>query len=136
MDHVSVLVYYDGEWNHTRSYEAYENVGIILPLDCTYVKLVEIIMKELKRDQSQHATKIQYQVMENGPLIEICSYRSVYFYIQVKKTESNLTKFPLCVDVEMVVCSEDNRICLGNAVTGEDNIGQQEGTNPKRVAEE
>ncbi|KAL2522223.1 uncharacterized protein Fot_26146 [Forsythia ovata] len=126
MDPVSVLVYYDGEWNHTRSYADYENVGIILPLDCTYVKLVEIILKVLKRDHLQHSIKIQYQVMENGPLIEICSDSSVYFYIQVKKTESNLTKFPLCVDVEKVVCIEKNQICLGNGVTGEDNIEQSQ----------
>ncbi|KAL2548439.1 zinc finger protein [Forsythia ovata] len=83
-------------------------------------------MKELKRDHLQHAIKIQYQVMENGPLIEICSDSLVYFYIQVKKTESNLTKFPLCVDDEKVVCIKKNQICLGNAVTGEDNIGHSQ----------
>ncbi|KAL2537664.1 uncharacterized protein Fot_19055 [Forsythia ovata] len=126
MDPVSVLAYYGGEWNHTRSYDAYEIVRIILPLDCSFVKLVEIIMKELKRDQSQHAIKIHYQVMENGSLIEICSDSSVYFYIQVKNTESNLTKFPLCVDVEKVVCIEDNQMCLGNAVTSKDNIGHSQ----------
>ncbi|KAL2500678.1 uncharacterized protein Fot_34526 [Forsythia ovata] len=110
MEPVTVLVDYDGEWNHSRSYDAYAIVGIIVPLECSYVKLVDIIMKELKTNQSQHAIKIQYQVMDNGPLIEICSDSSVYFYIQVKKTESNLTKFPLCVDVEKVVCIEDNQI--------------------------
>ncbi|KAL2537822.1 hypothetical protein Fot_19213 [Forsythia ovata] len=50
-------------------------------------------------DQSQYAIKIQYQV---------------------KKIESDLTKLPLCVEVEKVVCNEENLICLGNTVNGED----------------
>ncbi|KAL2471743.1 zinc finger protein [Abeliophyllum distichum] len=129
MKPVSVLVYYDGEWNHSWSYDAYAIVGKIVPLECSYVKLVKIIMKELQWDQSQHAIKIQYQVMDDGLLIKICSDISVYFYIQVKKTESNLTKFPLSVDVENVVYIEDNQICLGNAVTSEDNSGHSQEVN-------
>ncbi|KAL2485081.1 Uncharacterized protein Adt_29837 [Abeliophyllum distichum] len=120
MDSVSVLVYYDGVWDQSRSFNGFSIVGIIVLFECSYAKFVAIIMKELKRDRSQYAIKIQYHVMANGPLIEICSDSSVYFYIQVKKTESGLTKLPLCVEVEKVVCNEENLICLGNVVIGED----------------
>ncbi|KAL2522151.1 uncharacterized protein Fot_26074 [Forsythia ovata] len=120
MESINVLVYYDGVWDHARGFNGYSIVGIIVPFECSYAKFVDIIMKELKMDQLQYAIKIQYQVMANGILIEICSNSSVYFYIQIKKTESGLTKLPLCVEIEKVVCNEENLICLGNVVNGED----------------
>ncbi|KAL2543636.1 Uncharacterized protein Fot_12869 [Forsythia ovata] len=112
MEFISVLVYYDGEWDTTRTYNDYSIVGIIVPLDCSYGKLVDIIMKELKMDTTQYAVTVQYQVISNGPLIKVCSDSSVYFYIQVKKIELELTKLPLLVDIKKVACDEVNLMFL------------------------
>ncbi|KAL2472294.1 Uncharacterized protein Adt_40430 [Abeliophyllum distichum] len=118
METVSVFVYYDGLWDQYRNYNDYSIVGLSIPLDCSYTKLVDMIMTELKQDQTTYAVTIHYQLLANGPLIKICSDTSMYFYIQVKKNETDLTKFTMCVDTEKVVCNEDNLTHLGNENSG------------------
>ncbi|KAL2488920.1 uncharacterized protein Fot_42212 [Forsythia ovata] len=117
MGSVSVLVYYDGDWDEAHTYNDYLAVLIIVPLECTYVNLVGMIMKELKNDDSEDAITIQYQVLANGPLIWTCNDSSLSFYIHVKKNECDLTKFPLCVDLEKVKGSGDNLGYLCNSIS-------------------
>ncbi|KAL2549416.1 hypothetical protein Fot_10946 [Forsythia ovata] len=63
-------------------------------------------------DPSQYDVTIQYQVLSNGPLIKVCSDSSVYFYIQVKNVDLELTKLPLFVDIKKVACDEVNLMFL------------------------
>ncbi|KAL2496276.1 uncharacterized protein Fot_40033 [Forsythia ovata] len=117
MGSISVLVYFDGKWDSLRASNAYSIVQIVIPVECSYLKLVEIIIKELKKDPSQFAIGIHYQITGNGPINEICSDSYVHFYIQIKKNDSDMTKFPLCVEIEKVASSDDNLMC-GNGLTG------------------
>ncbi|KAL2463601.1 zinc finger protein [Forsythia ovata] len=121
MRSISVLVYFDGVWDSSRFYDAYSIVGVIIPVDCSYMKLVEIIMRELKKSRLEFAITIQYQIMTNGPLVQVCN-SSLHFYIEIKKDDPNLTKFPLCVNIENVAPNDENLMCLGNELTGVDNI--------------
>ncbi|KAL2522903.1 uncharacterized protein Fot_26826 [Forsythia ovata] len=116
MDSINVFVYYNGECDQSRSYNNYSIVGIVVPLDCSYVNLVGIIMKELKLDDSDSRLTIQYQVIATGPLIQIDTDSSLYFYIQVKQGGTDLTKFPLCVDIEKVNRNENSLGYLCNTI--------------------
>ncbi|KAL2504648.1 zinc finger protein [Abeliophyllum distichum] len=117
MASISVLVYFDSKWDSLRAYNAYSIFGIVIPVECSYMKLEEIIMNELKKDRSQFAIGIRYQIIENGPIIDVCRDSFVHFYIQIKKNDSDLMKFPLCVEIENVASSDDNLMCLGNGLT-------------------
>ncbi|KAL2473762.1 Uncharacterized protein Fot_49498 [Forsythia ovata] len=98
MDDINVLVYYDGRWDEYCYYKDYSVVGIVIPIDCSYVVLVDLIMNELKRDRAHYDVTIQYQVVANGPLIRISGDSSVSFYKGIKKNESDSTKFPKYVN--------------------------------------
>ncbi|KAL2502978.1 uncharacterized protein Fot_36826 [Forsythia ovata] len=116
MGSISVLVYYNGKWDRSRCYNDYSMVGITVPLDCSYMALLGIIMKELKMDDFEYRITVQYQVLANGPLIQIDTDSSLYFYIQVKQGETNLTNYPLCVDIEKLDTNENNLTYLCNSV--------------------
>ncbi|KAL2559956.1 zinc finger protein [Forsythia ovata] len=122
MGSINVLVYFGGEWNSSRMYNGYSIVGVIIPVDCSYSKFVEIILRELKRNQLECAITIQYQITKNGPPVAVCSDSSLYFFIEVKKNDRDMTKFPLCVEIENVAPRNDNMMCLGNEFPGYDNI--------------
>ncbi|KAL2483325.1 Uncharacterized protein Fot_44769 [Forsythia ovata] len=122
MDDINVLVYYDGRWDEYCYYKDYFVVGIVIPIDCRYVVLVDLIMNELKRDRAHYDVTIQYQVVANGPLIRISGDSSVSFYKGIKKNESDSTKFPLCVDINLIPCVYDNRMALDNVMTARDTL--------------
>ncbi|KAL2526237.1 zinc finger protein [Abeliophyllum distichum] len=117
MDDINVLIYYDGRWDNYCYYKDYSVVGIVIPIDCSYVVLVDLIMKELKRDSAHYDVTIQYQVVANGPLIRILGDSSVSFYKGIKKNESDLTKFQLCVDINLIPYIYDNRMTLDTVMT-------------------
>ncbi|KAL2488945.1 uncharacterized protein Fot_42237 [Forsythia ovata] len=93
MDDINVLVYYDGRWDECCYYKDYSVVGIVIPIDCSYVVPVDLILKEFKRDHAHYDVTIQYQVVANGPLIRISRDSSVSFYKGIKKNESDSTNF-------------------------------------------
>ncbi|KAL2532603.1 Uncharacterized protein Adt_05954 [Abeliophyllum distichum] len=121
MESINVLVHYDGRWDQSRSYNDYSIIGLVIPLECSYKKLVDMILLELKRDHSQYAVSMHYQVFGNGPMIKICNDSSLYFFIQIKKNENDLNKFALCVEFEMVASNEDTMDNFGIQVSAADN---------------
>ncbi|KAL2505840.1 Uncharacterized protein Adt_21461 [Abeliophyllum distichum] len=114
---INVLIYYHGIWDEYCYYKDYSIVGIVKPIDCNYVVLVDLIMKELKRDQAHYDVTIQYQIVANGPLIRISGDSSVSFYKGIKKNKSDVTKFSLCVDINLIPGINDNRMALDNVMT-------------------
>ncbi|KAL2468638.1 Uncharacterized protein Fot_50214 [Forsythia ovata] len=68
-------------------------------------------------DDSDSRLTIQYQVIDRGPLIQIDTDSSLYFYIRVKHGGTDLTKFPLCVDIERVNRNDNNLGYLCNSIT-------------------
>ncbi|KAL2457750.1 uncharacterized protein Fot_56087 [Forsythia ovata] len=127
MGSINVLVYFGGEWDNSRMYSGYSIVGVTIPVDCSYSKLVEIILRELKRDQLECAITIQYQITVNGPPVSVCSDSSLHFFIEVKKNDRDMTKFPLCVEIENVALRNDNMMSLGNEMPIHDNIAYPHG---------
>ncbi|KAL2558040.1 hypothetical protein Fot_02779 [Forsythia ovata] len=79
-------------------------------------------MKELKRDQAHYNVTIQYQVVANGPLIRLSGDSSISFCKGIKKNESDLTKFPLCVDINLISCIYDNRMTLDTLMPAPDTL--------------
>ncbi|KAL2546443.1 hypothetical protein Fot_15676 [Forsythia ovata] len=68
MGGISVLIYYDGVWDESRTYSDYSIVGLVVPLDCSYVNLIDMIMREIKKDKSHYEVTVQYQILSNGSL--------------------------------------------------------------------
>lgn len=99
MEHISVLVYYGGKWDRFNNYSDYSATGILFPRECTYIKFVEMIVKEINWGTTRDAIKIQYQVNKSMPLMRISNNNSVSFYLELKKKDRDVRKFPLCVDV-------------------------------------
>ncbi|KAL2558648.1 uncharacterized protein Fot_03387 [Forsythia ovata] len=112
MGGISVLIYYDGVWDESRTYSDYSIVGLVVPLDCSYVNLIDMIMREIKKDQSHYEVTVKYQILSNGPLISICTDTSLSFYIEIRKNESNMRQFPLCVNVHKLACSGDSMMTI------------------------
>ncbi|KAL2504643.1 Uncharacterized protein Adt_20264 [Abeliophyllum distichum] len=123
MDDINVLVYYDGRWDEYCNYEDYSIMGIVISIDCSYVVLVGLIMKKLKRDQAYYDVTKQYQIVANGLLISISRDSSVSFYNGIKKNESDLMKFLLCVDINLIPCIYDNRITLDTVMSALETLG-------------
>ncbi|KAL2556878.1 zinc finger protein [Forsythia ovata] len=117
MDDINVLIYYDGIWEDYCYYKGYSVVGIVIPIDYNYVVLVDLIMKELKRDPAHYDVKIQYQIVANGPIIRISGDSSVSFYKGIKKNESNPMKFLLCVDINLIPGNYDDGMALDTVLT-------------------
>ncbi|KAL2518229.1 Uncharacterized protein Adt_14476 [Abeliophyllum distichum] len=122
MDDINVLIYYDGRWDNYCYYKNYSVVEIIILIDCSYVVLDDLIMKELKRDRAHYDMTIQYQVVANRPLIRISGDSLVSFYKGIKKNESDLTKFPLYVDINLILCIYDNRMALDTVMMARDTL--------------
>ncbi|KAL2495113.1 uncharacterized protein Fot_38870 [Forsythia ovata] len=114
---INVLIYYDGIWDEYCYYKDYSVVRIVISIDYNYVVLVDLIMKELKRDHAHYDVTIQYHIVANGPLIRISGDSSVSFYKGIKKNKSNLMKFPLCVDINLIPGIYDNRTALDPVMT-------------------
>ncbi|CAA2956488.1 Protein TPX2 [Olea europaea subsp. europaea] len=99
MEYVNVFLYYGGKWDELNNYNDYSVSGILVPMECTYSKLVEMIVEELNWDPTKDAVSLQYQVNKNMPPIKIYNDHSISFYLELKKKDQDVTKYPLCVDV-------------------------------------
>ncbi|KAL2547563.1 uncharacterized protein Fot_09093 [Forsythia ovata] len=117
MDNINVLTYYDGIWKDYCYYKDYSVVGIVISIDFNYVVLVDLTMKELKRDQAHYDVTIQYQIVANGPLLRISGDSSVSFYKGIKKNKSNPMKFPLSVDINLIPGIYDDGMALDIVLT-------------------
>ena len=68
-----------------------------MPKDCNYQNLIKIISKHLKVQKDEYKLQIAYQVKEQYPTLEIEDDSTLMFYMQLKNTESDSTKYPLCI---------------------------------------
>ncbi|KAL2548487.1 Uncharacterized protein Fot_10017 [Forsythia ovata] len=84
-------------------------------------------------DDSDYRIIVQYQVLARGPLIQIGTDSSLYFYIQVRQCETELTKFPLFVDIERVNINENDLGYLCNSITGDDTAEFRDRSNTDRT---
>ena len=74
--------------------------GIQIAKDWSYQKLMNIISDRLKIQNEEFEMQISYQVKENYPALEIQDDSTLLFYTQLKSTESDHTKFSLCIKLK------------------------------------
>ncbi|PON46988.1 hypothetical protein PanWU01x14_247330 [Parasponia andersonii] len=97
MDSETVFVHYDGIWDKSENYVKFKMIGILLPIGCTFSKLLELISSELHLNVSVNNVKIEYQLMQDFPPIKIDSDDSTQFYLELKKKDKSLTSYLLCL---------------------------------------
>ena len=101
MGKLLVFVHFDGQWIDDSTYKNFKSTGIQIPNDCTYDKLIAIISERLKFEKEENEIHISYQVKEEYPNLQIEDDSTLQFYIQLKSEESNCTKYPLCITLQI-----------------------------------
>ncbi|XP_062112481.1 uncharacterized protein LOC133823641 [Humulus lupulus] len=99
MNPITSLVYYDGHWNENNVYEDFKMLGVLIPLDCSFTTLMNILSTELSTILSTENATIEYQIAETLPPLKIKSDSSIQFYLECKRNDKTLTKYPLIVSV-------------------------------------
>ncbi|XP_050208954.1 uncharacterized protein LOC126659644 [Mercurialis annua] len=98
------LVYYNGVWDKDLNYSNYKVKGIIIKEDINFQKLKEMIAGILKVNHWETELEMKYRLEDSYQILEVEDNDSLQFYIELKKKEMRVTKFPLCVTNK--VCEE------------------------------
>ncbi|XP_062103307.1 uncharacterized protein LOC133814353 [Humulus lupulus] len=102
MDSIAIVIQHSGQWDENRrNYINFEVCGLLIPNSCTYNNLVGIICEQLKLQPESTVLKIEYQVREGNPTFKIVDDSQLMFYMDLKKKETDLTKYPLCLTTEI-----------------------------------
>lgn len=88
-------------------YVDFQVFGILLPLNCSYAKLLEIICKELKLVPDTSVI-IEYQVKDGYPAFKINDDQNVCFYIELKRRDSEITTYPLSITTKVGVMQQSS----------------------------
>ncbi|XP_062109477.1 uncharacterized protein LOC133820932 [Humulus lupulus] len=100
MDSIAVLLQHNGQWDQNKNYINFDVCGIVIRNDCNYNNLIGMICNELKLQLESTLLTIQYQVKDGYPPLKIVDDSQLKFYIELKKKETNITKYPLCLTIE------------------------------------
>ena len=100
MQQLLVFIHYNGEWTDSFTFQNFQVTGIQIPTDCTYQNLINSISDRLKVQNEENEVQINYQVKQQYPRLAIEDDSSLHFYIQLKNTEADQTKFPLCITIK------------------------------------
>ncbi|KAL2552033.1 Cyclin-D3-2 [Forsythia ovata] len=98
---ISVLVYYNGEWDQSRTYNDYSVVGTVVPLECSYVNLVGIMMKELKLDDSKKGHRSDECIEKK---LILADRKSKYKMISYSEEQESLVQNP---SFDALYCEEE-----------------------------
>ena len=102
MDSIAIVIQHSGQWDENRiNYINFEVCGLLIPNSCTYNNLVGIICEQLKLQPESTVLKIEYQVREGYPTFKIVDDSQLMFYLNLKKKETDFTKYPLCLTTEI-----------------------------------
>ncbi|XP_062110831.1 uncharacterized protein LOC133822494 [Humulus lupulus] len=100
MDSIAVLLQHNGQWDQNKNYINFDVCGIVIRNDFNYNNLIGMICNELKLQLNSTLLTIQYQVKDGYPPLKIVDDSQLKFYIELKKKETNFTKYPLCLTIE------------------------------------
>ncbi|XP_055959564.1 uncharacterized protein LOC130014778 [Mercurialis annua] len=121
MEDLQILLQYDGSWEDNSSYSNYRVSGIILPKNCNFTNLVDIISTEMKIQLKQNKLVIKYKISDDCPPISIEDDAGLTFYKELKRKDNDITKYRICVTLEKkrkrVYSSETS-----NATVNQDNM--------------
>ena len=99
MDCVQVILQYNGVWDANGNFKDYKVSGIILPCTANYEKLCEIISQNLYLNRNYTTISIMYKIQEDYPAFNIENDFNLSFYIELKRKETNVMKYPLCLTI-------------------------------------
>lgn len=99
MENIAVIVQHGGQWNENQNYINFKVCGLLIPSNCTYNNLLELILNELMLSPESSTTKIEYQVRDSYPPFDIANDCQLMFYIELKKREPDFTRYPLCLTI-------------------------------------
>ncbi|XP_047268041.1 uncharacterized protein LOC124898436 [Capsicum annuum] len=112
-----IMIWHLGKWTEDNKYNDYETEGIVLNEYASHRDLVELIGSQLMIDLRVKTVKIKYSVEGVNKLIEIHNDMGVKVYIQLKKLNNVLAKYPLCVNFSDDEISKD--VSAGNLIGNE-----------------
>ena len=96
-------------------------IGLLLPLDCNLDSLKKIVTNALQPRNDPVDMTLQYQVDRGLPPVKIENDNAVEFYVELKKRDATLTKFPLCIDMNTEHVPSSERSYLGSTSEGGSN---------------
>ncbi|KAL2559307.1 uncharacterized protein Fot_04046 [Forsythia ovata] len=102
MEYTSIFLCYRGEWIEDNKYTGSNMMGILVPQNCTYKQLIDMLFLELQLDPEVVAVTIHYKVGEYLSPVRISSNNNLQCYLNLKMIENDPSRFPLCIDVTMV----------------------------------
>ena len=70
-------------------------VGLLVPIDCNLVILKHIVANASKTSMLMSDITLQYQVDQGFPPMNLDNDSTIKFYVELKKRDSTLTRFPL-----------------------------------------
>ncbi|XP_050222159.1 uncharacterized protein LOC126672253 [Mercurialis annua] len=97
MTTLKVLVYYDGVWDENLNYSNYKIKGILVKDDAEFETLKALIFSILKVKFGETEIHIKYQLEPNQQVVDIDDNESLQFYIEIKREDARITRFPLCI---------------------------------------
>ncbi|XP_050207397.1 uncharacterized protein LOC126656819 [Mercurialis annua] len=97
MTTLKVLVYYDGVWDENLNYSNYKIKGILVKDDAEFETLKALIFSILKVKFGETEIHIKYQLEPNQQAVDIDDNESLQFYIEIKREDARITRFPLCI---------------------------------------
>ena len=99
MGKVMAFIMYGGRWEgNPPVFVGAKAMGILIPVDCTYIGLCDIICESLNIDSSMHYVTLKYDAMSPPvPLIKLRNDQDVLIWMELKK-DSSKTSYPLFVE--------------------------------------
>ena len=99
MDTVQIILQHGGCWNENGTFENYKVTGMILSCSTTYETLCTAISDNLELKHNHGKFNIKYKIQEDYPPFDIKNDQNLSFYIELKKKEYNVMKYPLCITI-------------------------------------
>ena len=101
MEKLLVFIHFDGRWIDDSTYRNFKSTSIQIPTDCTHDKMITIISERLKFEKEENKVHISYQVKEKYPNLQIEDDSTLQFYIQLKSTKYDCTKYLICITLQL-----------------------------------
>ena len=102
MSSLTVFAHYDGQWNSNNNYVDFKMVGLLVPIDSNLVILKQLVANALETSMPPSDIILQYQVDPGLSPMKLDNDSAVDFYVELKKGNSKLTRFSLCITMNVL----------------------------------
>lgn len=94
MELINVFINYDGRWTKNNHYVDNKLTGVLAPINATFEEFTNLKQKVINLDDQ---LTIQYHIQRGSTRISVENSENVKFYLELKKKETNIIAFPLCI---------------------------------------